>query len=69
MMMSDSNTILQRNSQVSGEILWLDHKLPIAKGDPVATLTLKSEDGNILKVVELQACYKVPMPASLTQNG
>ena len=45
--------------QVSGEILWLDHKLPIAKGDPVATLTLKSEDGNILKVVELQACYKV----------
>ncbi|MCH9632329.1 MAG: D-alanyl-D-alanine carboxypeptidase DacF [Chlamydiae bacterium] len=50
---------------VKGEIFWLDNNLPISKGDTVATLTLKDEDGMLLKEVSLQASHKIALKSKV----
>lgn len=50
---------------VKGEIFWLDNKLPISKGDTVATLTLRNEEGVLLKEVGLQASYKITLKSKI----
>ena len=50
---------------VKGEIVWLDNKLPISKGDTVATLTLRNEEGELLKEVNLQASHKIALKSKI----
>ncbi len=55
--------------KVKGEIYWHDPKLPIHKGDVVATLSLKDEQEHLLKEVQLLASHKLSKKSLFTRVG